>query len=272
MQSSTKVCAATTNSGPLTRFLDANALDTLGQWLATALPRASARRFVAVCRHQIIDLSLFARVDYIADALNEVLPRDTEEAIVILLNMIPPGREAPGYGSYSGLIMLPITRYVSRYALAFPDLALGALAEMTKRFTSEFDVRPFVERYPQKSLAAARLWAKDANLHVRRLASEGLRPRLPWARHLNHFKLNPTPLIDLLSLLVDDESVYVRKSVANCMADILKDNRTIGCSTLEHWGASETPQRRWIIRRALRFSRSKGIPCSDKLRYLSGEA
>ena len=95
------------------------------------------------------------------------------------------------------------------------DYAMGVLAEMTKRFTAEFAVRPFFIADPERAIAIASRWAVSDNYHVRRLASEGSRPRLPWGLRLQAFVADPLPLIPLLKTLRDDPSEYVRRSVAN---------------------------------------------------------
>ena len=96
-------------------------------------------------------------------------------------------------------------------------------------------------------------WSRNSNKHIRRLASEGGRPRLPWAKKLNRFVENPLPLIPILNNLKDDSSKYVQKSVANCLNDILKDNPEIGIQIIEDWNKGNvTKQRQWIIKHSLR--------------------
>jgi len=97
-----------------------------------------------------------------------------------------------------------------------------------------------------------RTWSKSHNKHVRRLASEGLRPRLPWAKKLDQFIENPKPIISILDSLKDDASKYVQKSVANCMNDILKDNPKIAKEVIQKWNQNPTKERKWIIKHSLR--------------------
>ncbi len=97
-----------------------------------------------------------------------------------------------------------------------------------------------------------KLWSKDKNKHVRRLASEGVRPRLPWATKLDQFIENPKPILPILNNLKDDHSKYVQKSVANCINDILKDNSEIGKALIDKWNVKPTKERKWIIKHALR--------------------
>ena len=127
---------------------------------------------------------------------------------------------------------------------------------MTRRFTSEFDIRPFLGCHFSLTMNTLQQWALDPDIHVRRLVSEGVRPRLPWAEHLQVFKENPAPLLRLLCLLRNDPERYVQKSVANNLMDILKDNPDCAYSTLSTWASDASQNSRWIIRRALR-KRSK---------------
>ena len=129
---------------------------------------------------------------------------------------------------------------------------MNALREITKRNTSEYAIRPFIEKYPEQTMAVLLKWSKDENFHVRRLASEGPRPRLPWASKLPQFIENPSPLLPVLENLKDDKVKYIQKSVANCINDILKDNYEIGMELLEEWAKNATKERKWIIKHALR--------------------
>jgi len=135
-----------------------------------------------------------------------------------------------------------------------------ALKEMTKRFSAEADIRPFIQAYPQASMDLLAAWALDANLHVRRLVSEGVRPRLPLCSALPEFKKNPEPVLRLLELLKQDPALYVRRSVANCLNDISKDNPAACLQTLEAWNRFPTPEMAWLTRHALRGLVKQGHP------------
>jgi 3-methyladenine DNA glycosylase AlkC len=117
-----------------------------------------------------------------------------------------------------------VRREVKNYCI---DTSIKAIYEITKRHTGEYAVRPFLERYPAKMLSVMKDWSKDQSFHVRRLACEGVRPRLPWAKNMEQFLIDPTPVLPILENLKEDESLFVRKSVANNLNDILKDNYEI---------------------------------------------
>jgi 3-methyladenine DNA glycosylase AlkC len=128
---------------------------------------------------------------------------------------------------------------------------MPALAFFTQFGSSEFAVRPFIARDPARAMAILATWAEDPNHHVRRLASEGCRPSLPWGMALPMFQQDPTPVLPILEKLKDDESEYVRKSVANNLNAISKDHPDLALDTAERW-YGHSPRTDWIVRHALR--------------------
>jgi 3-methyladenine DNA glycosylase AlkC len=129
---------------------------------------------------------------------------------------------------------------------------MNALYEMTRRFTAEGAIRAFIQRYPDKTLVRLAIWAGDQNCHVRRLVSEGTRPRLPLAPRLPDFVEDPRPVIALLDTLKSDPELMVRRSVANNLNDIAKDNPALVVETLKSWQKIDDPGTAWIIRHASR--------------------
>jgi 3-methyladenine DNA glycosylase AlkC len=125
--------------------------------------------------------------------------------------------------------------FVEVYGLDDFKVSMGALEVFTDESSSEFAIRQFILKYPKQSMAQMRKWAKSNSHHVRRLASEGCRPRLPWAMALEEFKKDPTEVLKVLEILKDDESAYVRKSVANSLNDISKDNPGLVKKTVKKW-------------------------------------
>jgi 3-methyladenine DNA glycosylase AlkC len=204
-------------------------------------------------------MTLFARVDHVADTLARSFTVPIERALKSVVDGLGPPRDAGGYGPFDNIWVLALARFVSRYALDIPNLALPVLAELTSRFTAEFEVRPFLERYPEITYNLLLDWTQHPNVHVRRLVSEGTRPRLPWAAHLTKYRRDPRPLFPLLERLKDDEEVYVRKSVANNVADVLKDNPSLGYALLRAWSCDAPERRRWVVRHAIRLPLSRDI-------------
>ncbi|MEW5853921.1 MAG: DNA alkylation repair protein [Myxococcota bacterium] len=129
---------------------------------------------------------------------------------------------------------------------------MRAQYELTKRFSAESSIRAFLVAHPSATHARLREWTRDPNPHVRRLVSEGTRPRLPWAPRLRAFQENPAPVLELLELLKDDADRYVQRSVANNLNDIAKDHPELVVETCRRWAGDASPGRTWIINHASR--------------------
>lgn len=204
-------------------------------------------------------LSLTGRADRIARTLHIHLPREYPQAIDILLASLGP--RLPPQTSDKGMApfqYLPHVMFVRHFGLDHFDESMHAQYELTQRFTAEFSIRAFLEKHPQATLARLRIWATDPSADVRRLVSEGTRPRLPWAPRLRAFQRDPRPVLELLDLLKDDASLYVRRSVANNLNDISKDHPTLVYATAQRWLQNASDERRWIIRHALRSAIKRG--------------
>ncbi|MBK7003142.1 MAG: DNA alkylation repair protein [Rhodoferax sp.] len=234
------------------------------------VPQAIARMVAAVHPHFAVDaflmdalagydaLALMPRGKLIARALQRHLPPDYGEALRILLASInqPHGR-TPGL-SLASFLFLPHTVFVAEYGLEHFELSMQAQHTLTQRFTAEFSIRPFLQRYPEATLARLLEWTRDPSEHVRRLVSEGTRPRLPWASRLGAFVRDPAPVLALLEHLKDDPALYVRRSVANNLNDIGKDHPALLAATASAWLEGATPERRWIVQHALRSAVKRG--------------
>jgi 3-methyladenine DNA glycosylase AlkC len=160
---------------------------------------------------------------------------------------------------------LPHVFYVSKYGLESFEDAMQFQYEVTKRFSAEFSIRAYLQRHPDKTYERLQAWARDSNVHVRRLVSEGTRPRLPWAPRLSAFQRDPSSVIALLELLKDDPELYVRRSVANNLNDIGKDHPDVAVQTCRRWLEGATRDRKWIVNHALRSLVKKGHPGALKL-------
>jgi len=175
------------------------------------------------------DKELKQRMRHIAKTLHEFLPFKYSENIRILkttFSNIPNG--------YT-LENMIFQDYVEVFGLDEFDISMQALEHFTIESSSEFAIRRFIVRYPEQTMKQMKEWSKHPNHHVRRLASEGSRPRLPWAIALQEFKKNPSKTLEILEILKDDESEYVRKSVANNLNDISKDNPEIVKQIAKEW-------------------------------------
>ena len=211
-----------------------------------------AEKFVREIDGEIHDLELKARVELIADMLRAYLPHDYHQAIRMLTAILGPENTKETGMFTEGYWIMPIAKYVEKYGVEHYTESITAIREITTRHTGEYCIRPFLEQHPNKTLDVMHTWSQDKNVHVRRLSSEGLRPRLPWAKKLEQFIANPEPIFLILENLKDDASKFVQKSVANNVNDILKDNYQTGMANLKAWSKDATQARQWIIKHALR--------------------
>ncbi|MEQ1772609.1 MAG: DNA alkylation repair protein [Burkholderiales bacterium] len=221
-------------------------------------PEFNARAFVSEALDGYTALALMQRAQKIADALQVYLPADYSHAVRILLDSLDQPTGMQGKNPLASFLYLPHTLYVAQLGLNHFDLSMRAQHALTQRFTAEISIRPFIERYPVRTLKMLTAWAADSSEHVRRLVSEGTRPRLPWAPRLRAFQKDPRPVLALLELLKDDGSLYVRRSVANNLNDIGKDHPDLLFATAERWLKNASDHRRWIVRHALRSAVKRG--------------
>ena len=205
-------------------------------------------------------LELMPRGRHIARALQRHLPARFPQAVdVLLASMTQTSGRDPG-GSLASFLFMPHSMFVAEFGLDHFEDAMRAQHAITQRFTAEFSIRPFLMRHPQATLERLALWATDPSEHVRRLVSEGTRPRLPWAPRLPAFQADPAPVLGLLELLRDDPSLYVRRSVANNLNDIGKDHPEVLAATARRWLQDATAERDWVVRHALRWAVKQGAP------------
>jgi 3-methyladenine DNA glycosylase AlkC len=230
----------------------------MGGRLKEVYPKFDQKSFFAESTLNINDLNYQERIDQITDALRKHLPEKYEDAVDVIIKALPPEIRDDKLEGFEGFINLPYCRYVSRYGIDSFDISMNALKELTKRFTSEYDIRFFIMKYPERCLELFKEWAKDENLHVRRLVSEGTRPRLPLGKRLQIFVKDPTPVIPLLDILKDDPILYIRRSVANHINDITKDNPDIAVKTVSRWLENENENIRWIASHSMRTLLKQG--------------
>jgi 3-methyladenine DNA glycosylase AlkC len=153
-----------------------------------------------------------------------------------------------------------VGEYIARHGQGQPERALAALHALTQRFTAEFAIRPFIVQHPALSLATLARWVADPSHHVRRLVSEGSRPRLPWGLQLKALIQDPSPTLPLLRALQDDPSEYVRRSVANHLNDIAKDHPALVAQWLREHLPKATRERRALLKHASRTLIKAGDP------------
>ncbi len=236
----------------LKKFFGRRLVESLGRDLARAHPLLDVDRFIRDGMAGLSALELTERAGHLADVLHRHLPVPFPDAVAILMASLGPRLESSEGSGMAPFRFLPHVLYVSRHGLEHFELSMQAFYELTQRFTAEFGVRPFLIRHPKQTLARLASWAKDPNVHVRRLVSEGTRPRLPWARRLPQFQKDPAAVIELLEILKDDPERYVQRSVANNLNDIAKDHPELVVALCARWSNDAPESRRWVIKHALR--------------------
>lgn len=222
---------------------------------ATALsalhPRFDTQRFLAHALDDLDARELMARLHRTADAFHLALPLPFAGQLEVLR------AHAPRIG-HNFIAIWPCA-FVARHGLDEPSLSLPALRELTRHGSAEFAIRPFLVRDLPGVLAVMREWSASDDEHVRRLASEGSRPRLPWGERLHALVADPSPTLPLLAALRADPSLYVRKSVANHLNDIAKDHPERVLDLVSAWDRSDA-RTGWIVRHALRTLVKRGHP------------
>ncbi len=243
---------------PFKNLFNAALIEALGEQLHRRYPQFEKRRFIRLASADLAELELKQRAGQITSALEKCLPDDFSAACKILLAALHPEQAAPlkdlkmDDQGVRGWAVMPMADYVARRGQGHFDLSMQALAEMTKRFSSEFAVRSFINADLSAALKHIRIWAESPNEHLRRLASEGARPRLPWAQQIPSLIRDPSPMLPVLVSLRDDPSEYVRRSVANHLNDIAKDHRPLMARLVPEWLADADAQRRRLLRHACR--------------------
>lgn len=264
---------------PLKSIINGKLIDLIGESFKAVEPNFNTRRFKTYAKKRLEALELKERAAHIADALQRELPEDFAEGAEIVIRSFGPELEVTQDYGLQPFFYLPHAELISRYGTAHFEVGMRANYELTKRFTAEFSIRSYIVEHREKSLRRLKKWAKDPNPHVRRLASEGSRPRLPWAMRLKEIDANPGLTLPLLERLKDDSELYVRRSVANHLGDIGKANLHVLLSTCETWldeanamkDRGSAKNRRWIIRHALRHPAKKGHEGATALRRTARE-
>lgn len=230
---------------------------------AAALGRQAAgfeaERFAALATQGLEALEMKARALHICAALEATMPADFDAAAALLEAALAPLDDAEAAG-LRGWICWPVGEFVARRGLQQPERALQTLHAMTQRFTAEFAIRPFLVAHPGRVFATLQRWTQDPSPAVRRLVSEGSRPRLPWGLQLKALIADPGPTLPLLRALQDDPDDAVRRSVANHLNDIAKDHPALLAAWLQQHLPGASPPRRALLRHASRTLIKQGDP------------
>ena len=244
---------------PFKNLINKGTVEAIGTQLQRAWPAFDRKRFQKLGQTGLDALEFKARAQHVSAALEATLPEDFDQAAALLeATLAPPGAQNDprwaqvGNGALAGWAVWPMGEYVARRGLRSPQRGLATLHALTQRFTAEWPIRAFIEQHPELTFATLARWASDPSEHVRRLVSEGSRPRLPWGLQLRGLIKDPAPTLPLLLALQDDPSDYVRRSVANHLNDIAKDHPALVAEWLERHLTDASPERRALLKHATR--------------------
>ena len=252
---------------PLKTFFNPALVNRLAADVSRVDPSFPVKAFVKDATRGLDALELLDRARHISRALAAHLPADYPSAIDILLRSL--GREHAtdellGVGM-EVFYYMPHVLFVADRGLDHFDLSMRAQYELTKRFSAETSIRPFIARYPERTFRILDRWIRDPNPHVRRLVSEGTRMRLPWAMRVPWLDANPDRVLALLRRLKDDPAALVRRSVANNLNDLGKVHPDLLVRTCQMWLTGASEERRALIEHALRSAVKRGHPGALRL-------
>jgi 3-methyladenine DNA glycosylase AlkC len=259
---------------PLKLVLDRAAIQQLGDNLHFIDASFGKDAFVEDAMQDLEPLSITQRSMHISKSLRKHLPQTYSKALEILILSLTPPLEKTEDNGLAPMFYMPHCSYIANYGVdpVFNDgtdpfdISIDAQYELTKRFTCEFSIRSFIIHSEERTMKVLHEWMHDADPHVRRLCSEGTRPRLPWAMKIDSFVQDPNPSIPILEQLKNDPVLYVRRSVANHVGDIAKDHLEVALELCESWLEDASKELKWVIRHALRNPVKKGNERAIELR------
>ena len=258
-------------------LLDREAIECLAHNIGLVHPRFDGKAFQRAALAGLKPLAILQRGQHLARALRGHLPERYADAVEILICSLTPPMTATDDLGLGGFFYLPHVSFVATYGLEAEhnggrdpfEVSMRAQYELTRRFSAEVSMRPYLIKWPERTLARLMEWTRDPDPHVRRLCSEGARPRLPWAMRIPAFIKDPRPVLPILEALKDDTDLYVRRSVANHVGDIAKDHPQLAFEICERWLAGASTERKWMIRHAVRHLAKKGVKAALRLRQLA---
>jgi len=240
------------NDKSITKWFGENLATLISDKIQPIYNEFDSKTYFSAIKKDCQDLSYSKRIELHADVLYQLLPESYPKAVNILMQIL--GSQNPNeVGMFTNYYwIMPIGKFVEKYGLEDYDISIKAIEEITKRNTGEYAIRPFIRKYPEKTLKILQQWSKSKNFHLRRLASEGSRPKLPWSAKLDTFIQNPDPIFKILENLMTDDIKFVQKSVANNLADYFKVNKPAALGFVSKFSDSDNKNTNWIIKHAMR--------------------
>ena len=225
----------------------------LSSKLYSVMPHFNSQNFCIDLIGNLDDKELFARFDCIVDAMEKSMGNDYMKNIQTFYELLGPELTQPEGMFNLGWWLWPIGRYVERNGIENWKESLAFLKELTKRFTGEFAIRPLLKEHPGEVMDELILWTHDDNVHVRRLASEGVRIRLPWGIKLLSALDEFERYTEILTNLKDDPEKFVQKSVGNNLNDLYRESPEKADLIIAQWRKTPSSKaQEWIIKHGMR--------------------
>jgi 3-methyladenine DNA glycosylase AlkC len=241
---------------PLKNIFSRRLMEPFATELKSVYPIFRSEAFFAeLFDHQWEHLELKQRIRRISEVLRRYLPAEYPKALEILVQTTERYLQLHGEKLTFEYLFLP--DFVETHGVNYPEASIPALETITRWSSAEFAVRPFLLHYPEQMYRQMLEWSKHPSPMVRRLSSEGIRPRLPWGMGVPALKRDPSPIFPILENLKNDPAETVRRSVANNLNDIAKDHPEQVLAIAEGW-LGNNPETDWIVRHACRGLLKKG--------------
>lgn len=234
-------------------YYDAECAAILSDKIHSVSPQFKNKEFISKLKRELPTKEFLERQDAFVEAFEIFLTKDYRKNISIFHKILGPELTTTEGMFIYGWWLWPIGRYVEKHGTKDFQASMDFIYELTKRFTGEFAVRPLIEMNPKGALKIIRKWSKDKNVHVRRLASEGVRIRLPWAKKSLVALQEFDSYKKILTNLKSDPEKFVQKSVGNNLNDLMKENPSKAMEIISGWQKDNpTKETLWIIKHGLR--------------------
>jgi 3-methyladenine DNA glycosylase AlkC len=229
-------------------YYDHEYLKLISEKISSVYPRFDHSSFIAQASPHLEGLEFHQRQDLICQELSHHLPDDLSATLEIFTKMLGPELVTDTGMFTQGWWLWPIGRFVQHHCLEQPEPSYEFIFELTKRFTGEFSIRPLVEFRTKEALEVMVQWSLNPNVHVRRLSSEGIRTRLPWANKQLAVLAYPELVTKILTNVKDAPEKFVQKSVGNVINDLYKDEPKLAQAITSQWEKENpTKNTKWII-------------------------
>ena len=236
---------------------DADYATLLASKIKQEWPAFNSEAFIATIEKGVYNKEFLQRQDLFVDAFEHFLPFSYKKIIALFHDILGPELKTSEGMFTHGWWLWPVGRYVERHGTVDFNTSVAFIRELTKRFTGEFAMRPLIEKYPEQAMEVLKQWSTDDNVHVRRLASECMRIRLPWARKSFAALADFKSYKQVLTYLKSDPEKFVQKSVGNNLNDLMKEDPDKALEIISEWETGNpSKETLWIIKHGLRSKKN----------------